>query len=63
MAVSEGRSTPYQEGYRRGLTGRDAPNPWDGRTKAAREWRKGYLAGRDAEAMQHQGTDEPEGNE
>lgn len=49
MRVAEGHSTPYQEGYRAGLTGDYAPNPWDGRTKAGREWREGYRAGRDAE--------------
>lgn len=35
----------YQEGYRSGLTGAYAPNPWDGRIKAGREWRRGYMNG------------------
>lgn len=44
----------YQQGYRAGLTGGYVPNPWDGRIKAGREWRKGYLAGMDARAQQSQ---------
>lgn len=58
MAVSEGRSAPYKLGYRDGLTGRRHTNPWDGRVKAGREWRRGYLAGSNDKAMQSQRKDE-----
>lgn len=61
MAVSEGRSAPYKLGYHDALGGRFYVNPWDGRTKAGREWRRGYLAGLNDKAMQSQGKDEAGG--